>query len=282
LVDCSFSFPDDLGPGCAMGYNRSMSYVDLHAHLDDQAFNADRHEIIEEFFERGWQALISVADSYQEDSLALTSALLVRHPRLAVIVGAHPHGASNYSHSVEKAMLDFAARERPLACGEIGLDFHYNFSPPQQQRQVFARQLALARELGLPVVIHARNSEGEVLACLEQEKFPNPVVFHCFSGGLKEAREIAARGYGLSFSGIVTFAKATALREALAAMPKENVFTETDAPYLAPVPWRGRRNTPLMVDKVAEAVASCLKLSVSELNLQMAANLKRFFPGWKG
>lgn len=264
-----------------MGYNSGMSFIDLHAHLDDQAFLEDRDRIVESFFDQGWYALVTVADAYAADSLSLTSDLLARHPRLVATAGCHPHAAVNYSRSVEDSLLKFVADHSLLACGEIGLDFHYNFSPPDAQRAVFSRQLALARDLNLPVIIHARNSEAEVLQTLERERFSNQVVFHCFSGEQAEADEIIARGYGLSISGIVTFQKAEALRAIVRTIPRDQVFTETDAPYLAPAPMRGRRNSPLLVDRVAGCVAECLGLEVAELNARVAANLERFFPAWK-
>jgi TatD DNase family protein len=251
-----------------------MSYIDFHCHLDSKEFAATRAQIVDACVADGFAAIVTVVDAYDPRSSAATEELLAHSPRVACVVGAHPHKASAYDDATERAILLFAPRA--IGIGEAGLDYHYNFSPPDAQRRVFARQIAIAKELGLPLVVHSRNAECEALRLLEEAKFEGAVVFHCFTGDADAAREIAARGYSISISGIVTFPKAGDLREIVKTFPAAQLFTETDAPYLAPIPHRGKTNTPRWVVHVADAVAALRGVAVEELNAQIAANLARF------
>ncbi|HNR99114.1 MAG TPA: TatD family hydrolase [Planctomycetota bacterium] len=250
-----------------------MQYLDFHCHLDDERYDGARERIVDDCVARGFARLVTVADAHSERSLRVTEELLARSPRTACVVGAHPHKAAAYDGAVERALERFAAKA--VGIGEAGLDYHYNFSPPEDQRRVFARQIAIAKEMGKPLIVHSRAAEREALALIDAGRFAGPVVFHCFTGDAGAAGEIAARGWCISVSGIVTFPKAEDLREIVRTFPAAQLFTETDAPYLAPVPFRGKLNTPAWVAYVAEAVAALRGLTVEELNARVVENFAR-------
>lgn len=248
--------------------------IDFHCHLDDPAYDGTRAEIIQQCFARGFAALVTVADPYSERSLALTAELASSHDGIAWTVGAHPHQADHYGAGAEKRLLAFLSAHRPIAIGEVGLDFHYDLSAREVQVTVFRRQIAIAREQGLPLVIHSRKAESLVLQILKEEGFPHRVVFHCYTGDGAAAAEIVGRGYFLSFSGIITFKKADALRDVVAQTPLDRLFCETDSPYLSPEPERGRINTPLAVVRVAERIAAIKSVETADLLARIAANYR--------
>jgi TatD DNase family protein len=252
----------------ALRYNSSVKqsgHIDFHCHLDDPCYDGDRWQIIDRCFASGFSKLVTVADAYEERSLALTEEILSYHDDIAGTVGAHPHQADRYSAAVEERIFGFLDHPRVLAIGEVGLDFHYDFAPRDRQVETFRRQVAVARECRLPLVIHSRKAERQVLEILAREKFAQPVVFHCYTGEWAEAEEIIARGYFLSFSGIVTFKKAEALREIVARTPLGQLLSETDSPYLSPEPDRGRTNSPLAVVRVVEKIAEIKDIAVPTL-----------------
>lgn len=250
-------------------------YIDFHCHLDDPCFDGRRRRIVDECREAGFSRLVTVADAYDEASLEQTAELLAYHGVVAAAAGAHPHKADGYSPAVEKRLLAFLDRHSLLALGEVGLDFHYDLAARDRQQAVFRRQIAIAGERSLPLVIHSREAEGLVLRILEEERFAPPVVFHCFTGDAAAAAEIARRGYFLSFSGIITFKKAETLRAVVAATPLPQLLSETDSPYLAPEPERGRTNTPLAVVRVVERIAAIKGLEVQAVLDQVAENFRR-------
>ncbi|MCX6583160.1 MAG: TatD family hydrolase [Candidatus Aminicenantes bacterium] len=257
-----------------------MNYMDFHCHLDMKAFDLNREEIAAEFFNSGFSRLVTAADPYEPGSFETTREILSYHKNIYCTAGAHPHGADRYTPAIEKAILRFLPESGAVAVGEAGLDFHYNLSTPENQLQVFKRQIAIARELQLPLVIHSREAEALVLQTLEGEKFQFPVVFHCYTGNMADAKEIVKRGYYLSFSGIVTFRqkKTDYLRDIVREVPLDRLFTETDSPYLAPEPFRGKPNTPLLVRYVAEKVAEIKGIPVEELNRCIDENFGRLCP----
>ena len=250
-------------------------YIDFHCHLDDPCFDGERWRIIDECVASGFSRLVTVADAYDEKSLERTTEMLDYHAIMAATAGAHPHGADGYTPAIENRLLAFLDRCPVLAVGEVGLDFHYQLATRTNQEAVFRRQVAIARERSLPLVIHSRKAEGLVLKILAEEKFAPPVVFHCYTGDAASAAEIAARGYLLSFSGIITFKKADELRAIVAVAPRESVLSETDSPYLAPEPGRGRTNTPLAVMRVAQKIAEIREIEVAELLADVARNFQR-------
>jgi TatD DNase family protein len=250
-------------------------YCDFHCHLDDECFDENRWRLIDQCFASGLEHIVTVADPSKSASLALTMDMLARWNGMHAICGAHPHQADQYSAALERDMLDFRNKAALLAIGEVGLDYHYDFSSRENQLRALTRQVALARDLDLPLVIHSRNAEADVLALLEKEKFTLPVVFHCFTGDREAAAEIIRRGYGISLSGIITFKKADALREIAKMAPLAQLFSETDAPYLSPEPRRGETNTPLGVITVVQRIASIKELEEAQVKDAIAQNLLR-------
>jgi TatD DNase family protein len=249
--------------------------IDFHCHLDDPCFEKNRWQLIDQCFASGFAKLVTVADPFNEGSMSITGEMLSYHPDIHAMIGAHPHQADNYSPEVEKRQLAFYRRSKIIALGEAGLDFHYDFSSPDKQIQVFKRQIAIAREWSLPLVIHSRSAEECVLKILTQERFPNPVIFHCYTGDKLTAAEILRRGYFLSFSGIITFKNANELREIVEATPLSQLFSETDSPYLAPEPNRGTTNTPLAAMLVVEKIAAIKKTDGSIINAETNKNFSR-------
>jgi TatD DNase family protein len=249
-----------------------MSFIDFHCHLDFKEYDGVREQIVKECFETGFSRIVTVADPYEEGSFERTVETLQCHRNVSCMTAAHPHNADLYSPQIEKNIVSFIETNRAVGFGEAGLDFYYNLSTPENQRSVFKRQIAIADELALPLVIHSRNAESEVLNTLETARFQRPVVFHCYTGSKEDAQEILKRGYYISISGIVTFKKADFLREIAQMVPLDRIFTETDSPYLSPVPFRGKTNTPLRVVQVAEKVAEVKGITVEELNRAVNEN----------
>lgn len=249
--------------------------IDFHCHLDDPCFDGERWRIIDQCFASGFSGLVTVADAYDGNSLARTAEILDYHCAMTAVAGAHPHGANGYGPAVENQLLAFLDRRPVLALGEVGLDFHYDLAKRENQEAAFRRQIAIARERALPLVIHSRQAEARVLEILDQERFAAPVAFHCYTGDAVEAAEICARGYFLSFSGIITFRKAEALRQVVAATPLDRLLSETDSPYLAPEPERGKVNTPLAVVRVVERIAAIKQVDAGRLQEQVERNVRR-------
>jgi TatD DNase family protein len=249
-----------------------MNYIDFHCHLDFKDFDGSRAEIVNECFDSGFSRIVTVADPYEEGSFERTVETLACDERVSCMTAAHPHNADQYSPEIEKNIITFIQNNNAVGYGEAGLDFHYNLSEPDTQVKVFKRQIALADELELPLIIHSRNAETQVLAALEEAKFDRPVVFHCYTGNIEDAEEIIKRGYYISISGIVTFKKSQFLRDIAQMVPLDRIFTETDSPYLSPEPYRGKTNTPLRVQIVAQKVAEVKGIPVDELNKAVNKN----------
>ncbi|MEN8223225.1 MAG: TatD family hydrolase [Acidobacteriota bacterium] len=250
-----------------------MDYIDFHCHLDSSDFSENRSEIINNIFNSGVSTIVSVADPYEENSHEITRKIAEENENLFIMTAAHPHNAKDYSSKVEEKILDLSLHSKSIGIGEAGLDFHYNLSPPDIQREVFRRQIGIAKEVGKPLILHSREAESEIISILEEERFDLPVVFHCYTGDLSDAKEIIARGYYISISGIVTFKKAEFLREIVEMLPLNRIFSETDSPYLSPEPFRGKTNDPSRVKIVADRIAGIKGITPEELNKAIRSNL---------
>jgi TatD DNase family protein len=192
--------------------------------------------------------------------------------------GVHPHEARLASNAVYDELRSLARASRLAAVGEIGLDFHYDHSPRDVQREAFRRQVRLARELGLPVIIHTREADEETAALLEDEKAGDVGgVIHCFTGGVALARRALDLGFYISFSGIVAFPRAEVIQEVARTVPLDRLLVETDSPFLAPPPHRGKRNEPAFVVEVARRVAALRNASLEEIGAASLANFQRLF-----
>ena len=251
--------------------------IDFHCHIDDPDFDEDRHRIAENCRAAGYERLVVVADPYSERSVENTLTLLEKHDIIVAMCAAHPHNAKEYDDLVESRIQRLAAHDRCIGLGEAGLDYHYDLSPREVQRRVFGRQIELAISHELPLIIHSRKAEEDVLALLDEKGFRGPVVFHCYTGSRGHARRILERGGYLSFSGIITFPKAEELREVLTDTPLDRIFVETDAPYLAPVPMRGQRNSPEFLPYTLKKAAEVKGLSEQELIHQIRSNFRIVF-----
>jgi TatD DNase family protein len=233
--------------------------IDSHAHVDGSEFDVDRDEVITRARDAGVTTIVNVGTGDpHSDAFERAVELGRQHEFIYTAIGTHPHDARHYDDQAdEKTKHLLRTSERMIAWGEIGLDFHYDNSPRDIQQTVFARQLIGAAELNLPVVIHTREAENETIEILK-DSYSSALrcgVFHCFSGTLDLARAALDLGFYLSFSGIVTFKKAEELREVVRYAPLDRLLVETDCPFLAPIPFRGKRNEPAYVIEVAKFVA---------------------------
>jgi TatD DNase family protein len=216
--------------------------IDSHCHLTAEAFREDLPAVLARARAAGVTRMVTIGTSPQDWGAAL--ALAAAEPDIACACGVHPHEAAAGGWEGLRSL-------KIVAVGEIGLDYHYDFAPRDKQRDAFAAQLQLAQEMALPVIIHEREAAEDVLAVLDREGCP-PGVWHCFSGDADLAREVLARGLHLGFGGLVTFRRGTeGIRAAARMCPPDRLLLETDAPYLAPVPHRGRRNEPAFVADTA-------------------------------
>ena len=235
--------------------------IDSHCHLADEAFEADLAEVVERARAAGVGAALSMIDPTNEAEGRRAARAAELWPALRFAAGVHPHQAGAFADdpaAVEGVVREAAAAvPRVAAVGEIGLDYHYDFAPRALQRELFARQVRLARELGRPVVIHTRDADDDTIDVLRAEGGGAAAgVLHCFTGDAAFARRVLDLGLHVSFSGIVTFRNADSIREAATVVPADRLLAETDAPYLAPVPFRGKRNEPAWVARVVDALAA--------------------------
>jgi TatD DNase family protein len=253
--------------------------TDSHAHLDLEAFDADRDAVVARAFEAGLEAILCPADLACNRSLALVLDLARRHPRVLAAAGVHPHQAGLFGAEAEAALRRLAAEGSIRAVGEIGLDFHYNLSPPAAQRRAFRAQLGLAAELNLPVIVHSREAGAEVLDAVREAGPPRGGALHCFTESWPVAARALDLGLHISFSGILTFPGAADLRETARRIPGGRLLVETDAPYLAPVPFRGkgRRNEPAWVVETARVLAGLRGARLEDLADETSRNFRGLF-----
>lgn len=249
-------------------------WVDNHCHIDGEQ---DPESVVADARDAGVAELITVGTDAERSAACLALADRLEH--VWATAGVHPHDATQGTDALSAVVEGALARDdhRLVAVGECGLDYHYDHSPRDAQRRAFAEQIALAHSCGLPLVIHTREAWDDTFELLEREGMPERTVFHCFTGGPTEASRALAMGAHLSVSGIVTFKSAGELREAVAAAPLERLMVETDSPYLAPVPFRGRPNRPALVVRVGEEVASLQGRPVEEVAAATTATATAFY-----
>jgi TatD DNase family protein len=250
--------------------------IDSHCHLDPDEYDGDHAAVIERAQAAGVSGLVAIGSGRDLKSARTAVELAARHPVVWATVGVHPHDVVGMNESDWSELETLARAPRVVGVGETGLDFHYDHSPRPVQREAFARFVALGRSSGLPVVVHVREAHDEC-ADLLRAGGGGPGVIHCFTGGPDEARPYLDLGYCLSFSGIVTFKNAGPIREAARLCPAERLLVETDAPYLAPVPLRGRRNEPAHIVHTIEMLAKIRDASPAELVRLTAANARALF-----
>lgn len=251
--------------------------VESHAHLDSRQFLPDFEAVLERAAAAGVAQIIQVFLS--PEAWAQGRSRFEAYPGVYFILGTHPTEAMNHGPETERSMRGaIEADPRIRAIGEIGLDFYWKDCPPDIQKRVFLRQLGLARELSLPVVIHCRDAEADTFAILEQEAFAgHPLLWHCFGGDTRMAERIIGNGWHISVPGPVTFPANRALREAVATIPADRLLVETDCPYLSPMPLRGKRNEPANLGYVIAAMAEARGVSAAELWTLCGDNARGFF-----
>jgi TatD DNase family protein len=236
-----------------------MMLVDSHCHLTDAQFDADRDAVVQRATSAGVVAMVCAGADVESSRAAVR--LAEQYASVYAVVGIHPEHAQEFNDDVLKTIRELAQHRQVVGIGEIGLDFHYaDAAPREAQEKNFIAQLDLAQELGLPVVIHDRDAHDALMEILRKRGNKSRGILHCFSGDLPMAREAIDLGYFVSFAGNLTFQNARQLREIVAAAPLDRVVIETDAPYLAPMPHRGKRNEPAYVARVAEKIAEIKNL----------------------
>jgi len=249
-------------------------YFDSHCHLTDAAFREDREAVLLRAAEVGVTRVVTIAS----DVADARAALAIAGSRAGVwsTAGVHPHEAAKAAPGDLDAIRALAERDEVVAIGETGLDFHYDHSPRAVQTELFEAHLALGAETGLPVIVHAREADAEIAAALKGMPSGTTGVLHCFTGGEAAFAEAMSAGWYVSFSGIASFGSFRAA-DLLREVPEDKLLVETDSPYLAPTPHRGKRNEPAFVVKVAEAVGRHLGVSGEEIARRTTENARRFY-----
>jgi len=253
-----------------------VKLFDSHAHLDDKRFDKDRDEVIEYSYENGIKRIINVGADVR--SIHTSIELARKYDFIFSSCGIHPHDADTYDENVEKQLREIVKDPSTVAIGEIGLDYYYDNSPRDIQKDVYAKQIRLAGELGLPIIIHDRDAHKDCIDILKAEKTPEMTgVFHCYSGSAEMVKTIIAMGFYISFTGVITFKNARKTLESLAAVPLDRLLVETDCPYMSPEPNRGKRNIPDYVRFTAEKMAQIHKIDFDKLCAILWDNTHRLF-----
>lgn len=251
--------------------------IDSHVNLHHEKFDADVEDVIARAKAAGVGAMLTISDRIS--STDKIRAIAARHANIWRSVGAHPHYASDHRDLTAQALIDLAAEPKVVGVGECGLDFHYGFSPADDQERVFAAHIEAAQETGLPLIIHTREADeqtGRMLAEAMAKRRFIPLL-HCYTSGLSLAEAVMEMGGYISFSGIITFKNADDVRAVAVKMPLDRIIIETDCPYLAPIPHRGRRCEPAHVVHVAEKLADMFGLTRSEIDRLTTENFFRLF-----
>ncbi len=250
--------------------------IDTHAHIEGEEFDQDRDEVASRAFEAGVNGWINISNG--TESLKKSLALAEKYDSIYSSVGLHPHEAEGAKQEELDALAKQVNHPKVVAIGETGLDYYYENSSKEAQQKLLLFFLKLAKESGLPLSIHMRDAEEDFLRCVE-EVFPDQVkgVIHCFTSTLEFAQTCLKKGFYISFSGIVTFKKSVDLQEVAKIVPLDRLLVETDAPYLTPEPFRGKRNEPAFVVKTAEKIAALKEITLEELTKQTTKNAQHLF-----
>lgn len=250
--------------------------IDTHAHLQDKALKNDLAEVLKRAKESGVEKIICVGYDYPTSVEAVELAR--QYEGIYAVVGIHPHDAKELNDEILAKLYQLAGEEKVVAIGEIGLDYYRNLSPQEKQKEAFVAQIKLAREVGKPVVIHDRDAHQEVADIIKKEKAGiNGGIMHCYSGHLPLAIELMKEGFYISFAGPVTFNNARKTQEVAANIPLERILIETDCPYLAPEPMRGKRNEPAYVSYVARKIAEIRRKNIEEIEYITSINAEKAF-----
>jgi len=259
-----------------------MIYIDSHCHIDGEQFDADRDEVVQRAKDAGVAAMLNVGtgDPHSDD-FRRAVAVAEKYDSVYCSVGVHPHDAKLYDDKAEQHLLDLVkSSEKVIAWGEIGLDFYYDHSPRDVQKDVFRRQIRTAKDLDLPIIIHSRDANDETVEILKDECSYEAFrggIMHCFGGTLDMVKELVPLGFLISFAGNVTFKNADALRAVAEILQLNRMLIETDCPFLTPEPFRGRRNEPAFVVHTAKFLAELCEIELSAVADSTTENFLNFF-----
>jgi len=260
-----------------------MIFIDSHCHIDGEAFDADRDVAIKRAREAGVKMMLVVGtgDATDFENFSRVVRLAEKHENIFASVGVHPHDAKTFDAESERRLIELAkSSEKVIAWGEIGLDFYYDHSPPEVQKEIFRRQIKIANELNLPIIIHSRDADDETVEILTEEcaheNFRGGIM-HCFGGNPQMAESLMNIGFLISFAGNVTFKKADNLRDSARVVPLNKLLIETDSPYLAPIPFRGKRNEPMFVVETAKFLADFYNVDLKVLAKATTQNFRQLF-----
>ena len=248
---------------------------DSHAHVDDRRFNGEVEDVLKRALAKDVTNILNVGADMDSSERAIM--LAKAYDMVYASVGIHPHDAKDAKKEDYYTLAEWTKENKVVAIGEIGLDYYHNHSPEDVQKDVFIRQLDVARQTNKPFIIHDREAHKDVLDIIKKEAKKMPGVFHCFSGSVEMAKEVISLGYYVSIAGPVTFSNAHKLKEVAKSIPLERLLIETDCPYLTPHPHRGTRNEPAYVRLVAEEIAGLKGISLEKLAQITTANTKELF-----
>jgi TatD DNase family protein len=268
-----------------MTYDQRPTFVDSHAHLDGEQFQADREQVIARAREAGVKTIVAIGNGDGPGNLDCGIKLAEQYEFIYATVGIHPHEAKLATEAAFAELEQLAKRPKVIAWGEIGLDYFYDLSPRDLQQQVFVKQMELARAAKLPIIIHCRPSEGsddawqDCLGLISRHWADRGAggVLHCFTGTGDHAKRALDLGFMISFAGNITFPKAQQIRDAAKEVPLDRLLIETDCPFLAPVPYRGKRNEPAFVRETARQLGELRGFSAADIGVQTAKNFYQFF-----
>jgi len=260
-------------------------FIDSHAHLDGKQFNSDREQVIARARDAGVRTIVAIGNGDGPEQVDCGIRLAEKYDFIYATIGIHPHEARLADDAAYQKMEQLAKHPKVIAWGEIGLDYYYDHSPREVQRDVFSRQMELAAAARLPIVIHCRPSENsdnawdDCLAAIAKQWAPCGLggILHCFTGNWSQAKRALDMGFMISFAGNLTFPKAQQIRDAAAEVPLDRILIETDCPYLAPLPYRGKRNEPAFVIETARKLGELRGLTQEEVGGLTSGNFSNFF-----
>jgi TatD DNase family protein len=255
-----------------------VTLVDSHCHLDGKTFHADRDAAIQRAIDAGVTHMVAIGTGEGPPDLEAALRLADQYTCFSATVGVHPHDASKASEDRDFSRLrDLLQHPKCVGLGEIGLDFHYDFSPRDTQQHVFVEQMKIAAAAGKPIIIHTREAWTETMDLLREHWVPTGLgcLLHCFTGGPDQAREAVSLGFHLAFGGVLTYPKAEEVRQAARETPLDRILLETDAPYLSPIPHRGKRNEPAYVALTAAKLAEVRGVGIRDIAAATTANARR-------
>jgi TatD DNase family protein len=248
--------------------------IDSHCHLDDKRFAEDLDAVLERAAAAGIDRMLSIGTGDGPPGIDCAVRIADRYPQVYASIGVHPHDAAKATPQTFDDLRALSNNPKVIALGEIGLDYHYDFSPREVQREVFTEQLKLAAELELPIIIHTREAWDDTIAVLA-DYWRGEGIMHCFTGNSTQARQALDLGFHLSFGGVITFKTAEEVRESARITPDDRLLIETDAPYLAPIPHRGKRNEPALMVETARKLAEIRNTTPERIAGLTTANFRR-------